>query len=96
MCCLVEELGNLWSMNAATDAAANARARDEQASTDSNAHGEGASGTGSPDNRRLDWNRLPSELTKDLRLQNDAPPPEEYRHAVEVYFRRIGVESSAP
>ncbi len=42
--------------------------------------------------RRLDWNQLPSALQKDLRQQRDVPPPEEYRRAVESYFRRLVLE----
>ena len=42
--------------------------------------------------RRLDWNQLPSALQKDLRQQRDVPPPEEYRRAVESYFRRLALE----
>lgn len=82
--------------------AANAQARaraERQASekTQSDADGSAAGkDTNTAAARRNDWNRLPSELNKDLRQQNDHPPPEEYRRAVETYFRRIGVENAVP
>jgi hypothetical protein len=65
-------------------------------SGDNEGHGTAKSASDNTAARRSDWNRLPSELTKDLRQQNDNPPPEEYRRAVETYFRRIGVDNSAP
>lgn len=46
--------------------------------------------------RKDNWNKLPSELTRNIRQQQDAPPPEEYRHAVETYFRRIGLDQPQP
>jgi molecular chaperone DnaK len=42
------------------------------------------------------WNRLASKLQKDLLQGRDNTPPEQYRAAIESYFKTIAESSSAP
>ena len=42
------------------------------------------------------WNRLASKLQKDLLQGRDNTPPEQYRAAIEAYFKTIAESSSAP